>query len=119
MTAAAQRQTRYTVADVEQIAAKLRSMPDPPAAQQPVSKAEAIRLLRAEIANLQKRGYTLEQIAESISGAGLDINGNTLRNYMTRAKPKARNRPKAEASPAPAPPATPGGFTPAPDSEDI
>ena len=61
-------------------------MPPAPPAEVNVTKQEAVRLLAAEIAGLQRKGYTLEQIAESFSGDGLDLSIPTLKSYLSRAK---------------------------------
>jgi len=91
----------YTTEQLEGIAAKLREMPPVEKKKQVHSKAEAVRFLGKEIAALQKRGYSLDQIAESLRGEGLDIATPTLKSYLQRAKKggtvKPRTRPKADA----------------------
>lgn len=76
----------YKLEQVEAIAAKLRELPaiEPP--PKDLSKKEAVKLLSKEIRSLQKRGYTLEQIATSIKGEGLDISTYTLKSYMNNSK---------------------------------
>ena len=44
--------------------------------------------LVAEIAALQQRGYTIEQVVESLQGVGLTITTPTLKSYLQRAKAK-------------------------------
>lgn len=78
-------QPKYTSEQLESIALKLREMPEPEKTQKEHSKQDAIKMLAKDIAALQKKGYTIEQIAESLTGAGLDIATPTLRNYLTRA----------------------------------
>jgi hypothetical protein len=76
----------YKLEQVEAIAAKLRDLPaiEPP--PKDLSKKEAVKILSKEIRALQKRGYTLEQIATSLKGEGLDISTYTLKSYMNNSK---------------------------------
>jgi hypothetical protein len=76
----------YKREQVEKMAASLRAMPaiEPP--PKDLSKKEVIGLLSKEIRSLQKRGYTLEQIASSLKGEGLDISTYTLKSYMNKPK---------------------------------
>jgi hypothetical protein len=83
----------YTVAQVEEIASKLRELPaiEPP--PKDLTKQEVVKMLAREIKSLQKRGYSLEQIASSLKGEGLDISTPTLKSYMQKAK--TPTKPKA------------------------
>jgi len=117
---------KYTTEQLEAIAVKLRDMQTVEKKKQEHSKQEAVRVLSKEIANLQKRGYTLEQISETLRGEGLSIATPTLKSYLQRAKP-------AKKAPVQAPGDTPrprpavkkladtsnATFTPKPDSDDI
>ena len=91
---------KYTTEQLEAIAAKLREMPPVENKKQEHSKQEAVRILSKEIAALQKRGYTLDQISETLRGEGLSIATPTLKSYLQRAKP-------AKKAPAQAPGDTP------------
>lgn len=113
---------KYTTEQLEAIAAKLRQMPAVEKKKPNHSKQDAVRVLSKEIVALQKRGYTLEQISETLRGEGLGIATPTLKSYLQRAKPekKTASRAKAEttveatrAGPAKA------TFVPKPDSDDI
>jgi predicted nucleic acid-binding Zn-ribbon protein len=77
---------KYTVEDMELLAKKLRSMPKIEKKQKDITKQDAITALAKEISEMQKRGYTLEQIAETISGEGLAITTPTLKSYLQRSK---------------------------------
>jgi len=106
-------QPKYTSEQLEAIALKLREMPEPEKTQKEHSKQDAIKVLAKEITALQKRGYTVEQIADSLTGAGLDIATPTLRNYLTRANaskstPRKKAAKKSEAAEASATQVTPG-----------
>jgi hypothetical protein len=84
-----------------------------------------VRVLSKEIAALQKRGYTLDQISETLRGEGLSIATPTLKSYLQRAKPakKAPVQAPGDTPPRPADkkPAdtSKATFTPKPDSDDI
>ncbi len=87
----------YTAAQVEEIASKLRAMPiiEPP--PKDLTKQEVVKMLAKEIKSLQKRGYTLEQIATSLKGEGLDISTPTLKSYLQRVKSPAKAGAKSKA----------------------
>ena len=68
------------------IAAKLKTMPAIKKKKREHSKQDAVNVLAKEIAALQKRGYTLDQIAETLRGECLDITTPTLKSYLQRIK---------------------------------
>lgn len=114
---------KYTTEQLEAIAAKLRDMPP---IEKEHSKQEAVRVLSKEIAALQKRGYTLDQISETLRGEGMSIATPTLKNYLQRAKPAKKSPVKAQGDTPPPRPAnkkpantSKAAFTPKPDSDDI
>ncbi len=76
----------YTVAQVEEIAGKLRALPAVEPPPKDLTKSDVVKMLAKEIKSLQKRGYSLEQIASSLKGEGLDISTPTLKSYMNKAK---------------------------------
>lgn len=112
---------KYTTEQLEAIASKLREMPPVEKKKQEHSKQEAVRVLSKEIAALQKRGYTLDQISETLRGEGLSIATPTLKSYLQRAKPAKKAPVQAPPSPAIKKPAdtSKATFTPKPDSDDI
>lgn len=117
-----------TTEQIEAIAAKLREIPPADKNREP-SKQEAVRMLSKEIVALQKRGYTLQQIAETLRGEGLSIATPTLKSYMQRAKPasKAKENKRGQRDTPASPPAaamnptdtSKGTFIPKPDSDEI
>lgn len=120
------RTTKYTTEQLETIAAKLREMPPVDKKQQTHSKQESVRLLSKEIAALQKRGYTLEQISETLRSEGLSIATPTLKSYLQRAKPAKKAPAQAPGDTPPPPPAvkkpadtSKATFTPKPDNDEI
>lgn len=118
---------KYTTEQLEAIAAKLREMPLIEKKKQEHSKQEAVKLLSKEIASMQKRGYTLDQISEALRGEGLAVATPTLKSYLQRAKPASKKPPvqAQEDTPPPRPAvkksadASKATFTPKPDSSDI
>mgnify|MGYP003384665101 CR=1 FL=1 len=118
---------KYTTEQLEDIAAKLREMPLIEKKKQEHSKQEAVKLLSKEIALMQKRGYTLDQISEALRGEGLAVATPTLKSYLQRAKPASKKQPvqSQEDTPPPRPAvkkttdASKSTFTPKPDSSDI
>jgi hypothetical protein len=92
-----------TRADIENFAEMLRSMPPAPPTAVNVTKQEAVKLLANEIARVQRRGYTLEQIAEALKGVGLDLTTPTLKNYLGRAKAGKPRREPSRKPPSPLP----------------
>ena len=71
---------------IEQLRSTLRAVPKAPAAGVDTTKQEAVKLLAREIEGLQRRGYSLEQIAEMLKGGGLVVSTPTLKSYLSRAK---------------------------------
>lgn len=110
----------YTVEMADRIAEKLRKLPPVDPSQARLNKQGVVRHLAGEIAALQERGYTLEQIAESLRGSGLEITTPTLKSYLqrskrNRARPRRKAPPGQAAQPAPAPqPSRPGPAREAP-----
>lgn len=89
-----------TLEAVGEIAATLKALPAIENKQRQVSKQEAIRLLAKEILASQKRGYSLEQIAEVLQSKGLALSAPTLKNYLQRSRPtKQKDTPRRPATP--------------------
>jgi len=121
----------YTKEMIEAIAIKLRNMPPIEEKTKEYSKQDAVKILAREITALKARGYTIDQIAETLRGEGLDISTPTLKNYLQRAKPgntrKQNGRARKDTPPPPPAPAVKekptskakATFTPTPDSDDI
>ena len=93
-----------TRAHIQQISQKFKKMPRAPLAAVSTTKQEAVKLLANDIASLQRRGYTLEQITESLRGEGVDLSTPTLKSYLSRARSaKTRRLRGPVAGPAPSP----------------
>jgi hypothetical protein len=89
-----------TRAQVALMAEKARRMPPAPPTEANVTKQEAVRLLAREIASLQRRGYTLDQIVAGFRGDGLDLSTATMKSYLSRVK-ASRNRRRGATKQAP------------------
>jgi methionine synthase II (cobalamin-independent) len=125
----------YTNEKLEAIAAKLKTMPVIEKKKREHSKQDAVKVLSKEIAALQKRGYTLDQIAETLRGEGLEITTPTLKSYLQRIKAGQKNQSiaaqktesqktitpvsKIAAETGQASKESKAAFTPKPDSDDI
>lgn len=122
---------KFTTEQIEAVRAKLKDLPSIEKIRTEHTKADTVKMLSREIISLQKRGYSLEQIADFIKGEGLDIGTPTMKSYLQRSKAAAASKPKVQAQKDthPAPPQTPlppkpvdapkGSFSPRPDSDDI
>jgi hypothetical protein len=77
---------------VEKLRAALKTAPEAPARSVNTTKQEAVRLLSGEIQTLQRRGYTLEQVAELLKGEGFVLTTPTLKSYLARAKASRKHR---------------------------
>lgn len=81
-----------SLAQVETLAAKMRDLPPVDKSTQIVSKQEAVRLLASAITTMQKRGYKLQDVAETLKAEGLMISAATLKNYLQRTKPTRKGK---------------------------
>ncbi|MFI3121956.1 MAG: protein mobC [Methylococcaceae bacterium] len=117
----------YTNEKLSAISAKLKTMPVIEKKKQEYSKQDAVKVLSKEIASLQKRGYTLDQIAETLRGEGLDITTPTLKSYLQRIKVGKNKQQKNIITPehkksadaAKSETSSKASFTLKPDSNDI
>ena len=87
----------YTVASANWLIAELRAIPPKDPAKRKLDKQRMVSLLAGELIALQQRGYTIEEVAESLRGRGLAITTPTLKNYLQRAKSKTEKRAKSGA----------------------
>lgn len=138
----------YTLELIEQIAEHMRALPEIEKTKIEKTRPEAVKLLAKEIKELQKKGYTLDQVASIITEKGIEIKTGTLKAYIQRGKdtqeetkPKARRGKKKELVQTTLPGTdsektdgaakdtvqstnkdtqpTAGTFTPKPDREDV
>jgi hypothetical protein len=84
-----------TTDDVEAIRTMLSALPR----HEPkmLTKQQAIAALASEIAAAQRRGYDAGDLAQLLSGKGIDVNGPMLRHYLRKVR-KPRSRPSGHAA---------------------
>jgi hypothetical protein len=86
----------YTVEAIDEIIEKVRALPAKDAKARKLDKRVSVKRMAEELSALQERGYTLEEIADSVRGFGFDITTPTLKSYLQRAKNGDEKRPKAK-----------------------
>lgn len=91
------KRAKYSAEQLESVAEKLRNMPavEEKKKSPELSKQDAIKALSKEIRAMQKRGYTLEMIANVLKSENIVVSVPTLRNYL---QPR-RGRPAGSATP--------------------
>jgi hypothetical protein len=114
---------RISREEVAAVAGRLRELPGKDDARKHTKRA-AIAMLSREIAELKRRGYTLEQVAEALSGSGLPISTLTLKNYLHRGRQRAQKPSGSKAVSSRVAPrkqvvSTAKAFEPTQDSDDI
>ena len=80
---------KYAMEQIEALAVKLRDLPPVDKNEKEYSMQETIKILTQEIKLLQKRGYTLDQIVESLRGEGFTLTTPTLKTYLNQSKRKS------------------------------
>ncbi|MHC5208991.1 hypothetical protein [Pseudomonas chlororaphis] len=93
---------KIAIETIENLQESLKSLPVVEVKKREVSKPEAVQMLATQVAELQKKGYTIEMIAEIFTTRGLEIKPQTLKSYLTRAK--VQKSPKKRGSKAPSKP---------------
>src|SRR5437763_15152681 len=88
----------YTLEDAERMASDLSALPAMDSSKRSLTKQAVIKHLAREIASLQQRGYSIEQVVDSLKGVGLDISTPTLKSYLHRSKKRpGKDRPRKSA----------------------
>jgi hypothetical protein len=115
----------YTLEETERMVLALRALPPMDSSKRRLTKQAAIQQMASEIRALQARGYTIEQVVESLHGVGFEITTPTLKSYLQRTKKRSgkeaprRRRPSGPPVAAPsrerptAPPVVTGPKAPA------
>jgi SOS response regulatory protein OraA/RecX len=75
----------YTVEQTDQMESALRALPPMDSSKRRLTKQAVVKRLAREIAALQGRGYSMEQVSESLRGVGLEITTPTLKAMLTEA----------------------------------
>jgi SOS response regulatory protein OraA/RecX len=89
----------YSKEQVEEIAAKLRDMPKIEPPPKDLTKKEAVQKLAKEIRSLKAKGYSMEQIVNSLKGFGLEVSTPTLHSYLRDNAAKGKKSKKVTEQP--------------------
>ena len=73
----------FSKQQVDEMLQLLRSLPQKKREPQ-YTRAEVIRILARQIKAAQKRGYTIEEIAEMLKEKGLSVRPTTIKQYLQR-----------------------------------
>jgi|SRR5580692_571127 len=76
----------YTVEQTDEMVSALRALPAMDGSKRRLTKQDVVKRLARELAAVQARGYTMEQIAECLRGIGFEISTPTLKSYLQRVK---------------------------------
>jgi hypothetical protein len=76
----------YTPEMLNAVATALRHLPPLHPSQRRLDRRGVVSRLRQTILTVQRRGYTLDQIAEALTASGFAIKGSTLKVYLGRSK---------------------------------
>jgi intein-encoded DNA endonuclease-like protein len=78
---------------IETISSRLKALPPVPLEKQTFTKEEALKLLTKDIKDLQKKGYSLDQISEALKNEKIKISKNHLRAFLEK---KANSKMKTK-----------------------
>lgn len=85
----------YTLEQTEEMVSALRALPTMDSSKRRLNKQAVVKRLSRELAAVQARGYTMEQIAECLRGIGFEISTPTLKSYLQRIKKRnGKDAPK-------------------------
>lgn len=81
-----------TVAQVDDLRLMLREMPAQEEAKQKLTLQQAIARMADELTELQRRGYSIDDIANILRGTGLEISPQSLKSYLSRSRSTTKQR---------------------------
>jgi hypothetical protein len=73
-----------TAAKIEEIRQKLLGLQQIDDSEREVTKQDAIRILARAIAQVQRRGHSINKVADLLTELGLDISVSTLKSYLSK-----------------------------------
>jgi len=82
----------YTLEQTEEMVSALRALPAMDSSKRRLNKQAVVRQMAREIAGLQARGYTIEQVVECLHGIGFEISTPTLKSYLQTCRRLLRRR---------------------------
>jgi hypothetical protein len=86
----------YTLETARRLVDELHAIPPKDPSKRRLDKQAMVKELADEIIALQQRGYTIEEVAESLRERGLEITTPTLKNYLQRVKRAGANGSKRQ-----------------------
>ena len=86
----------YTLEDGNRLRTLLRAAPDKDPNQRRMDKQAIVKFIFEDIAAMQARGYTLEEVAELLRTGSFEVTLPTLKSYLQRAR-KTRTKGAAKA----------------------
>jgi hypothetical protein len=104
----------YTLEETEGMVSALRALPPMDRSKRRLTKQAVVKQMAREIASLQARGYTIEQVVESLHGVGFEITTPTLKSYLQRIKKRNGKKTPRRQPPSSPPVAAPSRERPAP-----
>lgn len=84
-----------TVGKLKEISEIMLDKPVNDALDRPVSKLEAVGILKREILGMLEKGYSLENISKILKENGFDIPPPTLKSYFNKVKDKPAKKQRA------------------------
>jgi hypothetical protein len=97
----------YTLEETERMVSALRALPPMDRSKRRLTKQAVVKQMAREIASLQARGYTIEQVVESLHGVGFEITTPTLKSYLQRNKKRSGKKAARRQRPSSLPVAAP------------
>lgn len=95
----------YKVEQIEQLKKVLAALPKLRTSAARIKTIDALRLMKNDIDNLQRKGYGLDAIAAILGQHGLPMSGKTLRIYLSKIRldpsHEPDNKPLPDAPSAP------------------
>ena len=86
----------YTLEDGNRLRTLLRAAPDKDPNQRRMDKQAIVKFILEDIAAMQARGYTLEEVAELLRTGSFEVTLPTLKSYLQRTrKTRAKGAVKA------------------------
>lgn len=85
----------FTQAQWDAAARRLEALPEKPAHEHRVNVRDAVKSMRSRIGDVQRKGYTLDEIVQQLAQEGVDISASTLRYAMQCATKEGRSEPVA------------------------
>jgi hypothetical protein len=80
---------------VDKVREVLRGLPDLDRARRVITRGEAVKMLKEELEDLRKRGYSMKEIAAVLTTNGIRIAKPTLTHYLRKPGGRTVDAPSA------------------------